>query len=107
MIINGVKYKTGDSISCVIDELVISDSKIFVDEEYNSHEYKTTTFRFFICQNKLEGAPAPDLLGYKGSWVMYYYIEEDGNYFRDVIKLKNLSSNIFDSVLELAFPIKG
>lgn len=51
-------FKHGDSVTCSIDDTIITDAKISIDSDGTP----------FICQNECEGAYTGNRLGYKYSW---------------------------------------
>ena len=56
------KGKTGDSVTCKINDIDITDAKIYVEEDC-----------FYVCQNEKTGEDAPDKLGYEYSYIIQNY----------------------------------
>jgi len=82
--INGFDFKSGDSVTCEIDGVDISDAKIFI----NGGD-------IYICHSNRnrEGNSSPDKLGYPFSWV--FRILDDGTLTDNV---KKLSLSILSSL---------
>jgi hypothetical protein len=101
MIIDGVKYKTGDKVQCSIHECNIEDAKIYIN--YIAVSADVTTGEAFICQNVMNGATSPDCLGYERSWV--FRIINGKNISMTMINLHKLDRyNCFENILTKAFP---
>ena len=83
----GVEFVTGDKVTCIIDERVITDAKIYVVEGLLVRG--GTRIYGYICQNKIVGSAPPDMLGYSCSWK--FFIGSDGKPTEGVSKLKNVS----------------
>ena len=112
-IYNGIKFKTGDSITCMIYDLEISDAKIYVSDKEHAFDRRTIGY---ICQNYKDGNLSPDSLGYRKSWAFSSYkfsftnhypfiIDKKNNNLIDgVTHLKKVNKECFEGIVDLAFP---
>jgi hypothetical protein len=77
-------FKTGDRVTCKIEEVEIKDAKIYIDKE--------NTNKAYICQNIKDGDISPDKLGYKYSWAIL-----DLNYLKmnDISDLKHAVKDLY------------
>lgn len=62
VLIDRIKFKTGDKVKCNIRGIKIDDAKIFlVEKDYIGNNIA------YICQNKIEGSSCCNKFGYKYS----------------------------------------
>jgi hypothetical protein len=98
MIIDGVKYKTGDKVQCRINNEDVLDAKIYI-----SNVSSAGTSDAYICQNEHFGRSSPDLLGYHRSWK--FIVINNKNISDTMLNLCNLNKyNCFENILIEAFP---
>ena len=96
-IVDGIIFHTGDKITCIINGNKIIDAKLYIDEEYGP--------RAFVCQNIVQGAIAPDTLGYFYSWVFKLYdtsllIEAH----QSIYNFRKAKIECFEGIIESAYP---
>ena len=100
MMINGVEYKTGDYVTCIITGRKITDARIHITRDEAQFPYEPIVH---ICQNIACGNSSPDMLGYKYSWQAY--MDRDFDAFDGAVqKLEHKNKEAFKDILTLSFP---
>jgi hypothetical protein len=100
VIINDIKYKTGDKIKCQINDKIVNDAKIFLptlEECVSLNEYNNV---IFICQNEWDGRDCSNKLGYQYSWVADILYAQRMN-------IEKKEPKCFENILSLAFPMRS
>jgi hypothetical protein len=98
IIINNIRYQTGDKIKAQIGCYAITDAKIYVgdtvlSERYNEHR----KILCFVCQNEVAGIPCPDKLGYQFSFAFI----PDTFY---TLCLEKVNKDCFEGIIEMSYP---
>jgi hypothetical protein len=92
-IYNKTIFKTGDFVEGIINNINISDARIYIKTSMLSNDIIV-----YLCQNIISGCnSSPDHFGYKFAWS---FLADRTN----ELHLKKVIKDCFESIIDLSFP---
>jgi hypothetical protein len=116
MVYNREIFRTGDLVTCRIDQGHINDARIYVAyyDEVNPRDmanFDSGDSIAFICHNRLfqSGCISPNLLGYQYSWIFIIKYDELSGIYSCTDSVTNLQhqvdvTNQLEKIIDLSFP---